>query len=165
MRNLIKNVIVGAGLLLIACTGTVSAQSLQDLAGAWKLVSVVSEHQGKTSDMYGPHPRGILTIEANGRYVLVVARAHPPKVASHNRTTATDDENKAIVSGSIAHFGTLTVDSANKTLDFRIETSTFPNWDGIDQKRAFTVHDDELRYTVAAGSAGTSSALVWKRIP
>jgi len=65
----------------------------------------------------------------------------------------------------VSAFDPKQLDSASKTLDFRIETSTFPNWDGIDQKRAFTLHDDELRYTVAAGSAGTSSALVWKRIP
>ena len=42
-------------------------------------------------------------MDANGRYVIAIARAGIPKVASNNRTTATPEENKAIVGGSITH--------------------------------------------------------------
>ena len=48
-----------------------------------------------------------MTVDANGRYVLVIARADLPKVASNNRTMATPEESQAIVQGSIAHFGTV----------------------------------------------------------
>jgi len=105
----------------------------------------------------------ILTVDANGRYVLVIARADLPKVASNNRTTATPEENKAIVQGSGAHFGTLSVNAADKTITFKIETSLFPNWDGTEQKRPFTVTGDELTYTVPAASGGGTATVVWQR--
>jgi len=80
-----------------------------------------------------------------------------------NRTTAIPEENKAIVGGSLTHFGTLSVNAADKTFTFKIETATFPNWDGTEQKRPFTITGDELKYTVAAASGGGSATVVWKR--
>jgi len=95
--------------------------------------------------------------------VLVIARADLPKVASNNRTTATPEENKAIVQGSGVHFGTVSVNAADKTITFKIETSLFPNWNGTEQKRPFTVTGDELQYTVPAASGGGTATVVWKR--
>jgi hypothetical protein len=148
---------------MVLSAGEVFAQTAKDLAGTWTLVSNVSEQGGNKTDTFGPHPKGILIVDANGRYVLAVARAGLPKVASNNRTTATPEENKAIVGGSITHFGTLSVNAADKTITFKIETSTFPNWDGIEQKRPFTITGDELQYTVPAQSGGGTGTVVWKR--
>src|SRR5499433_2743868 len=139
---------------VVLSAGEVCAQTTKDLAGTWTLVSVVTEQAGNTSDTFGPHPKGILMVDDNGRYVIAIARAGLPKVASNNRTTAAPEENKAIVGGSITHFGTLAVNAADKTITFKIETATFPNWDGTEQKRAFTVTGDELTYTVPAMSGG-----------
>jgi len=58
----------------------VCAQTAKDLAGTWTLVSVVTEQGGTKTDTYGPNPQGILTVDANGRYVLANARADLPKV-------------------------------------------------------------------------------------
>jgi hypothetical protein len=109
------------------------------------------------------HPPAILIVDANGRYVIAFSRADLPKVASNNRTTATAEENNAIVGGSLAHFGTLSVNVADKTFTFKIETATFPNWSGTEQKRPFTISGDQLRYTAAAASAGGTATVVWKR--
>ena len=143
--------------------GDALAQTAQDLVGTWTLVSAINAQGGGKTDTYGPHPKGILTVDAHGRYVLVIARADLPKVASHNRTRATPEENKAIVQGSIAHFGTVSVNAADQTLTFKVETSLFPKWDGTEQKRPFTVTDDELRYTVPSTSGGGTATVVWKR--
>ena len=124
---------------VVLSAGEVRAQTVKDLAGTWTLVSVVTEQDGKKTDPFGPNPKEILMVDANGRYVIAIARAGLPKVASNNRTTGTPEENKAIVGGSLANFGTLAVNPADKTLTFTIETATFPNWDGTAQKRAFTV--------------------------
>ena len=148
---------------MVLSTGEVCAQTTKDLAGTWTLVSNVNEQGGNKTDTFGPNPKGILTVDANGRYVLAIARADLPKVASNNRTTATPEENKAIVGGSITHFGTVSVNAADKTITFKIETSTFPNLDGTEQKRPFTVTGDELKYTNTAASAGGTSTVVWKR--
>jgi Lipocalin-like domain len=149
------------GIALVA--GEVVAQTAKALVGTWRLVSAVVEQGGNKTDTYGPNPHGILTVDADGRYVLVIVRAGLPKVASNNRTTATPEENKAIVQGSGAHFGTISVNAADKTMTFKIETSTFPNWDGTEQKRPFTVTGDELTYTVPAASGGGTATVVWKR--
>src|SRR5256884_7346768 len=127
------------------------------------LVSAVSEQCGNKSDTFGPNPKGILIVDASGRYVIAFSRADLPKVASNNRTTATAEENKAIVGGSLTHFGTLSVNAADKTFTFKIETATFPNWSGTEQKRPFPLSGDQLRYTAAAASGGGTATGVWKR--
>jgi hypothetical protein len=166
MTRVCKLTIGTLGLLVLGvvlAAGEVCAQTTKDLAGTWTLVSNVNEQGGNKTDTFGPNPKGILTVDANGRYVLAIVRAGLPKVASNNRTTATPEENKAIVGGSITHFGTLSVNAADKTITFKIETSTFPNWDGIEQKRPFTITGDELQYTVPAQSGGGTGTVVWKR--
>ena len=166
MKRVCKLTIGTLGLLflgVVLAAGEVFAQTAQDLVGTWTLVSAINEHGGSKTDIYGPHPKGILTVDANGRYVLVIARADLPKVASNNRTTATPEENRAIVQGSIAHFGTVSVNAADKTITFKIETSLFPKWDGTEQQRPFTVAGDELTYTVPSASGGGTATVVWKR--
>ena len=148
---------------IVLATGDAFAQTAKDLVGTWTLVSAINEQGGNKTDTYGPHPKGILTVDANGRYVLVIARADLPKVASNNRTTATPEENKAIVQGSGAHFGTLSVNAADQTITFKIETSLFPNWDGTEHKRPFTLTGDELTYTVPSTSGGETATVVWQR--
>jgi hypothetical protein len=50
--------------------------------------------------------------------------------------------------GSIAYFGTYTVDEGSKTISFRIESSTLPNQLGMNQMRKITsLTADELSYT------------------
>jgi len=155
---------LGVLLLGVALTaGNALAQTARDLVGTWTLVSAINEQGGDKTDIYGPHPKGILTVDANGRYVLVIARADLPRVASNNRTMATPEESQAIVQGSIAHFGTVSVNAADKTITFKIETSLFPKWDGTEHKRPFTVTGDELTYTVPSTSGGETATVVWQR--
>jgi Lipocalin-like domain len=81
------------------------------------------------------------------------------------RTKGTPEENKAIVEGSFVVFGTYTVNESDHTLITHVEGSTFPNFDGADQKRSFTLAGDELRYTnpVASIGQGVVVEAVWKR--
>src|SRR5437879_6971401 len=125
------------GVVLAACDAF--AQTAKDFVGTWTLVSAVSEQGGNKTDTFGPNPKGILIVDANGRYVIAFSRADLPKVASNNRTTATAEENKAIVGGSLTHFGTLSVNAADKTFNFTIEHATFPNWSGSEHKQRFTI--------------------------
>ena len=166
MRRVCKLTTSTLGLLclgVVLSAGEVCAQTAKDLAGTWTIVSTVTEQGGTRTEPFGPHPKGILMVDANGRYVIAFARADLPKVASNNRTTGTPEENKAIVAGSIIHFGTLAINAVDKTITFKIETATFPNWDGTEQKRPFTLTGDELTYTVPAASGGGTVTTVWKR--
>src|SRR5437879_10785178 len=136
----------------VLAAGDAFAQTGKDFVATWTLVSAVTEQGGNKTDTFGPNPKGILMVDAKGRYVIAFARADLPKVASNNRTTATPEENKAIIGGSLTHFGTLSINAADKTFTFKIETATFPNWNGTEQKRHFTVTGDQLNYTRSAPS-------------
>jgi len=143
--------------------GESNAQTAKDVVGTWMLVSNVMDQGGKKVEPFGSNPKGIMVLDGNGRYIIAVLRAGLPKIASNNRTTGTTEENTAVVQGSNFHFGTYTVDEAGKTINFRIENSTFANWDGTEQKRPFTVSGDELKYTIATATAGGKAEVVWKR--
>jgi len=157
-----------APLLLFALAipaGDAAAQGAKSLVGAWTIVSSDNvDAAGKKTPIFGSDLRGSLIFSANGRYSLTLARAKLPKFASDNRTKGTAEENQAIVSGSLSHFGKYTTDDKDKTFTFHVETSTYPNWDGTTQKRSYTVTGDELKYTTPVASGGGRADLVWKRI-
>jgi hypothetical protein len=165
--NRLSTLTTTASLLLLALAvpaGDAAAQSAKSLAGTWTIVSADNvDASGKKTPTFGTNPRGSLIFTSSGRYSLQIARTGLPKFAADNRAKGTAQENQAVVAGSIAHFGKYTVDEKDKAFTFHIETSSYPNWDGTAQKRPFTVSGDELKYGVAAGSAGGRVELVWKR--
>jgi hypothetical protein len=99
----------------------------------------------------------------NGHYSSLNTRPDIAKFASGNRMQGTADENKAVVQGTIASFGTYSISPDGKILTMKIEGSTWPSWVGTEQKRNLTVSGDEMKYTVAASIGGTSE-LTYKRI-
>jgi hypothetical protein len=149
----------------IACaTGAAWSQAAKDIVGMWTLVSVTVDRDGNKTEPFGPNPQGVLVFDRSGRFSIVVTRAGLPKLASNNRMTGTAEENKAIVRGSTAYFGTYTVSEADRMFTVHVEGATFANWVGTDQKRIFTINGDQLRYTNSSRSGGEGTALViWKR--
>jgi hypothetical protein len=146
----------------IACVGAVIAETAKDFVGTWTLVSATTEQGGNKSDTFGPNAKGVLVFDNNGRYVITFIGSNVPKFASNNRAAGTAEENKAVVAGSLAHFGTYTVNEADKSFTFRVENATFPNWDNTELKRPFVMTGDELKYTAAASAGGTAT-VIWKR--
>src|SRR5262245_4194481 len=159
MRTANMHVPAAASILCISLATLAAdalAQSVQTLAGSYTAVSVPA---------FGDKARGTLILGADGRYAIIVTRATMPKIASGIRTNATAEENKMVVDGSIAHYGTYTIDDGGKAITLHVEASTFPNWDGKPQKRPLKVSGDTLSYTVTTPSAGGGPAeVVWKRI-
>ena len=152
--------------LIIGITSPIAAvaQTAKDFVGTWTLVSAITERDGNKSDTFGPNAKGVLMLDANGHYTMTYIGANLPKFTSNNRATGTADENKAIVGGSLAHFGTYVVNEADKSLTFRVESATFPNWDNSDQKRSFVMTGDELRYLTPSATAGGTATVTWKRV-
>lgn len=133
----------------------------EQIVGTWTYVSVDTVGtDGSRVPIYGPNPQGVASFDSNGHYILLTARRGQDKFASSNRMKGTPEEYKAVVQGSIAHFGTYTVNEADKTITFYIETSTFPNWNGTEQKRPFTLTGDELRWTTPASSGGSAEVVL-----
>jgi hypothetical protein len=138
----------------------VPAQTTNDVVGTYKFVSETRERDGTKTETRETRD-GRLLLDANGNYLLTTISTELPRVASNNRITATPEEAKAIVSGSLTHFGTYSV--VDNALVFRVERATFANWNGIEQKRPFTLTGDELKYTLPVSSGGGSVTLTWRR--
>lgn len=146
-------------------SSAIGQTALKDqIVGTWTYVSVdLVRPDGAHVPLFGPNPQGQASFDGNGHYILMTARAGQAKFTSTNRMEGTPEENKAVVQGTIAHFGTYTVDETNKTITFHIETSTFPNWNGTEQKRPFIVTGDELTWRTAASTGGGTAEVVLKR--
>jgi hypothetical protein len=147
----------------VAWASAAIAQTAKDFVGTWTLVSSTTEQGGVKSDTFGSNAKGVLVFDAAGRYVITFIAANLPKFASNNRTSGTAEENKSVVAGSLTHFGTYTVNEADKSFTFRVESATFANWDNTEQKRPFVITGDELKYTTPTASAGGTATLIWKR--
>jgi len=164
-----RRYVLGAFMVALACvlmTTSSHAQqkSLKDqLVGAWTLVSSSSKMADGTP-AWGNNPVGLAIFTDNGRYSVQLMRSDLPKFASNSRTNGTPEEYKAVVNGSIASFGTYTVNEANKTFTIHYEGSTFPNRKGTEETRPFVIEGDELRITnPAPSSGGGASQLVYRR--
>ena len=60
--------------------------------------------------------------------------------------------------------GTYSVNPADKTLIFKVESATFPNWNDTEQKRSIvTASRDELKYITATASSGEIGTVTWRR--
>ena len=138
----------------------------EQFVGTWTLVSIHYVHpDGTKIEPFGPNAKGMLVFDGAGRFETQIMAADRPKFASNNRMVGTPEEYKATSQGVVAYFGTYTVNERDHILTLHIERSSFPNWDGTDQKRSFSFTNDELRYTAASSTANPAEAaqLVWKR--
>ena len=139
------------------------AQTARDLVGTWTNVSNVNIQQdGSRADIFGPHARGIAIFQSNGLFAIVNIDPDVAKFASNNRAQGTADENKAAVLGGIALYGTYWVSS--RTIFFKIEGSTYPNWTGTEQARTIiSFTGDDLKWSLRASVGGTAE-VAWKRV-
>jgi hypothetical protein len=142
--------------------GTGLAQQVQ---GSWNLVSIYNEQGGKKTEQFGSNPIGSMILNSDGHFSHILMRASLPKFVSNNRVKGTAKENQAVVQGAIAYFGTYTVLSdKEQTLNLHIEGSTFPNWNGQDQRRLMTIEGDELKLVNPTPSlGGGTNYSIWKR--
>lgn len=167
--NRIKPLITAAALaaLLLTASAAHAQQQSADIAkqviGAWSLVSQYLEKEGTRTERFGANPKGTVIFADNGRFAAILLRSDLPKIAAHNPLAGTADEYKAIAQGSTAYFGTWTIDPEGAILT-HVEGSTFPNWDGQDQRRVTSLSGDELRFCVPSQMIGGVSCTVWRRL-
>jgi Lipocalin-like domain len=144
--------------------GSATAASLKnEIVGAWTVLSVVNEENGKKTELFGAEPKGLFIFTADGHFSTGIVRQGRPKFTKNDRMSGTDDENKAAVQGTITTFGTYTVNDADKTITVNIMGSNFPNWDGTAQKRMAEINGDQMKYTNPTPSTGGNAVLMLKR--
>lgn len=157
---------LGLGLFAGGAAGQASKSAKDQFVGTWTLVSIYYVHSdGRKIEPFGPNAKGMLVFDATGHFATQIMAENRPKFASNNRMIGTPEEYKATSHGVVAYFGSYSVDEADSIITLHIERSSFPNWDGTDQKRSFSFVNDELRYTAASSTANPaeSAQLTWKR--
>ena len=169
--------VIAAAMLSVGgwCAGPVpfavasTTKDLKDqLAGAWTLVSIHNVRaDGTKYELFGPNAKGMLILNGSGHFSLHVTRAARPMFTSENRMTGTAEENRAAVQGMISLVGTFTVHEQDRSMLLRIESSSYPNLDGTEQRQSFRIIGDQLSWPEAAPIAGPTgdlrSDLIWKR--
>jgi len=154
-RSTFAAVAVGLSFAVFAAGANAQA-TMKSVAGSYSAASVPA---------LGDKPRGMLILARDGNYALIVGRAQLSPVAAGTRNKGTDAENKALVDGSISHYGKWSIDDGGKAITFHVEMSSFPNWDKKPQKRELRAHGDTLTYVVSAPSVGGApSVLTWRRV-
>ena len=134
------------------------------LLGAWTLVSLTAGEEADQTFPYGANPKGSMMVDANGRFMITVVRSDLPQFASNNRMTATPDEATAVVQGSIAYYGSYSIDDATRVITVNVEGSTFPNFTGGTKTRILSFNgDDEVTYLNPTPSHGGAPAKVTYR--
>ena len=137
----------------------------EQLVGTWTLVSNdIVAPDGTRRPNFGPNPKGILIIDANGRYAQIQLNPDRPKFKGSTRSDGTPEEYKAVVQATVAMFGTWSVNEADKTINHHIEFHIFPNYDGTESKRSITLAGDELKASNPTPAGGGKSELVWRRV-
>jgi hypothetical protein len=138
----------------------------EKLVGTWLQVSVdVVSPDGVRSPLYGENPKGIVIYTSDGYFSLMQARTDLPKLASGRPATATSDEARAVVAGSIAYFGRYSLDETSQVLSVDIHASTFANQTGDPtEKRTITLLTErDLKFTRPGVLPNTTLEVVFKR--
>jgi hypothetical protein len=146
------------GLAVLPGSAVAQQKSLREqVIGTWTFVSSTNtKADGSKFDAWGADPKGTTIYDANGHFAFMLMRSDLPKVTERSKTTP--EQAKAVVDGSIAYYGTYTVDEAAKTILLRVAGSTFAAFNGTVQKRIIkSIAADEMN-TINPATSDTGIA-------
>jgi hypothetical protein len=134
------------------------------IVGAWTLVAVTAERaDGSKTEPFGTNPKGIIIFTDSGNFSLFQSRADLPKLAENDRGKATAEEARAVVGGSIAYYGTYSVNEADKSLSVTLDGATFANLlEGVQRRDITSLTADELKFSNSRTPSGMTLQTVWR---
>ena len=156
--------IASFGLSMVTFDVLRQQQSLKEqLVGTWTLFAWEQKKgDGTKVERYGTSPKGIAFFDTGGRYIITVMRSDRAKYASNALWQGTAEENKETADGTTTYFGTYSISETDSSIAIHIEGSSFPNWNGTDQKRFVTITEEHLTLTVRP-AGGDVVDVIWKR--
>src|SRR5215831_7522906 len=165
-RSILGLSAVAAGLVLLSNSVVAQQKSLKDqLVGSWTLVSTeVTQTDGKKRQDFGANPKGILILDAGGRYAALQAKPDRPKFkdTGNLRLDTPAAEFGEAARAFAGNFGTWSVNEGDKTLTRRLEIALIPNAEGSESKAAVSLTGDDLKL-VATSPAGVRTDSVYRR--
>jgi hypothetical protein len=160
-RNILSlSAITALGLALLPSNAVSQQKSLKEqLVGVWTLAPNGTKRQD-----FGANPKGILILDAGGRYALVQGRPDRPKFTAGNnvRIDTPAAEFGEAARAFAANFGTWSVNEADKTLIRRYEAALIPNAEGSETKVTVSLTGDELKLS-GADAVGLRTDAVFRR--
>ena len=137
-----------------------NAQALKDqVLGTWTLVSNVQKYQdGKEENDFGPNGKGLLILDRTGWFSFQLIGGDRPK-----QTGRPDNP----IGPTITYFGTYSVGEGEKSLVYKVQGSTNPNFEGTEQKATISsVKGDDMTYVrapIPSPEGPFVPTLTWKR--
>ena len=141
------------------------------LLGTWKLESWTAEDRdGIETRPFGFETAGTLTYSHGHRVSVQIMRTGRDRFEDDSALGGTSAEAEAAYRGFLAYAGTYEVDTEGETVTHRVETSSFPNWEGSEQVRHFKLEGDVLEMSTPPIEASDPTEgplrhrLHWRRI-
>jgi hypothetical protein len=153
--------------LIATGAGAQQASLKEQIVGTWMTASwEQTMPDGSKLHRFGADPKGMNVFMPDGRFMVMFARPDLPRISSNDPMKPTPQEAEAILTGSIAYFGTYTVDEQARTISMRVEASTLPNQLGTPSQRKITaLSANDLRYENPTPMAGGRIEVAFKRAP
>lgn len=168
-KTLNKPALAAAFAALLATTTAwgddAAALQASQLVGTWTLVAAdVLRPDGTRVHDYGDAPHGSLIVAANGTYSVQIYSSERPRFAAGDKAKGTDAEFRQAILGCSTHYGRISVDPAAHVMTLDVQQSSYPNQEGLPQKRQYELKDDVLSYRVAARPDGSIPVSQWRRV-
>lgn len=157
--------VAGTAAMVLAIAIPVAAQTPNKVIGTWRMTAATVEVSGTTSFPYGPEPQGKLVFTSDLHFVEFLHDPRIPRFKSNERGGGTDEENRAVMAGTLALYGRYTVDADGNFSGNTVEGSSFPNWIGdIRTTNELTMMVDGNRMTENFQRPGGAKVMIiWER--
>lgn len=158
--------VAGTAAMVLSIATPVAAQTPNKVSGTWQMIAATVEVNGKTSLPYGPEPRGKLVFTTDLHFVEFLHDPRIPRFKSSERGGGTDEENRAVMAGTLALYGRYTVDADGNFSGNTVEGSSFPNWIGDVRttKELRMVVDGNRMIENFQRPGGAKVAIIWERV-
>ena len=164
---------------MLPCFGGSSVdetEALKRLVGTWRLVSVEARDAGgRVALPYGREPVGYLVYTEEGRMMVSIMRGSVRRVESGDLFLGAAE---ALAGGHayVGYSGAVAVEEVEPaeggegalagTVVHMLDTCSYPNWVGTEQRRRFLLEGDDLTLTTPAierGGTGAIATVRWVR--